>query len=130
MKSFKHEDFKVGQIILHKWGIIGEVVDTTRHKDSVDFEILAYVVGGKAEKDACCYEEVGDLWKSKTEYIEDIIGYTDNFVQPAKVEVEEDETLTTFKAELNSDVKFYGNRKDYAAFIEGAKSLFESVNRR
>lgn len=125
MKSFKHEDFKVGQIVLHEWGIIGEVVGKQERGEIVDFKIMAYVAGGKAEKDKSCYEKVGDTWRTKPRHIEDIIGYTDNYVPP-----EEEESLTTFKAELNSDVKFYGNRKDYAAFIEGAKSLFESVNRR
>lgn len=130
MKSFKHEDFKVGQIILHKWGIIGEVVDTTRKADAVDFRVIAYTkdnTAGTAPLDI----PSGKIWKSSCGYIEDILGYTDNFVQLAKEEKEEvEETLTRFQAELNSDVKFYGNRKDYAAFIEGAKSLFESVNRR
>lgn len=128
MKSFKHEDFKVGQIILHKWGIIGEVVDTTRKADAVDFRVIAYTkdnTAGTAPLDI----PSGKIWKSSCGYIEDIIGYTDNFVQPAKEEKEEEETLTTFEVIIDSVFKFRGNRKDFASAIEGAKSFCEVANK-
>ncbi|WP_353856808.1 hypothetical protein [Bacillus sp. Bos-x628] len=130
MKSFKHEDFKVGQIVLHKWGIIGEVIDTTRKADAVDFRVIAFLDKfSKSLPESMYGGGEGEIWESTVPYIEDILGYTDNYVQPTKEEEKEEETLTTFQAELTSEVRFIGNRKDYVAFIEGVKSLYEAVNR-